>query len=173
MKRLILFLLKPFSFLPAILMMYLIFSFSSQAGDVSSQLSYKVSYQIVTIGAEVLDKDLSENGVDYYIDKIHGPVRKMAHMAEYFCLAVAIAFPFYVYGLRGFPLLIVAGAICFGIACADEYYQSMISGRTPAKRDVAVDCIGAFFGIMLVRVICFTALLGNTTPKKKRKKRRR
>ena len=171
MKRLIIFLLKPLSFLPAILMMYIIFSFSSQSGDVSSQLSYKVSYHIVTIGAEILDKDL-ENSVDYYIDKIHGPVRKLAHMTEYFCLAVAIAFPFYVYGLRGFPLLIVAGLLCFGCACADESYQSMIAGRTPSKRDVAVDCVGAFFGIMLVRIVCFTALLGNTSKSKKRKKKR-
>lgn len=171
MKRLLIFLLKPFSFLPAIVMLYLIFSFSSQTGDVSSQLSYKVSYQIVTIGSEIMNKDISENGVDYYIDKIHGPVRKLAHMTEYFCLAVAIAFPFYVYGLRGFSLLIVAGVICFCCACADEYYQSMVSGRTPAKRDVAVDCIGAFFGIMLVRIVCFTALLGNTSKKKRQKRR--
>lgn len=167
MKRLILFFLKPFSFLPAIVMMYLIFSFSSQTGTVSSQLSYKVSYQIVTIGAEIIDKDLSENGVDYYIDKIHGPVRKLAHMTEYFCLAIAISFPFYVYGLRGFPLLIVAGLLCFGFACTDEYHQSMVAGRGPSKRDVAIDCIGAFFGIMLVRIVCFTALLGNTSKKKR------
>lgn len=170
MKRFIIFLLKPFSFLPAILMLYLIFSFSSQAGDVSSQLSYKVSYHMVTIGAEILDKDLSENGVDYYIDKVHAPVRKLAHMAEYFALAVAVSFPLYVYGLRGFPLLIVAGGLCLGCACCDEYYQSMVSGRTPARKDIAVDCIGAFLGIMLVRAVCFTALLGRTTKKKKRKR---
>ena len=65
MKRLIIFLLKPLSFLPALLMMYVIFSFSSQSGQVSGELSYKVSYHIVTIGAEILDKDISDMGVDY------------------------------------------------------------------------------------------------------------
>ncbi len=173
MKRLIIFLLKPLSFLPALLLMYMIFSFSAQSGEVSSELSYKVSYQIVTIGAEILDKDISEMGVDYYIDRIHGPVRKLAHMTEYFLLAIAISFPFYVYGLRGFPLLLVAGFICFGFACTDEYHQSMVAGRGPSKRDVAIDCVGAFFGIMLVRIVCFTALLGSGGSKKKRRRKRR
>ena len=40
-------LLKPLSFLPALLMMYIIFSFSAQPGEVSGNLSYKVSYKIV------------------------------------------------------------------------------------------------------------------------------
>ena len=133
MKRLIIFLLKPLSFLPALLMMYVIFSFSSQSGQVSGELSYKVSYHIVTIGAEILDKDISDMGVDYYIEQIHGPVRKAAHMTEYFLLAIAISFPFYVYGLRGFPLLVVAGIICFGFACTDEFHQSMVEGRGTLK----------------------------------------
>jgi len=168
MKRLIVFLLKPLSFLPAILIMYIIFTFSSQSGEMSGALSYKVSYQIVTIGAKILNKDISDQGVDYYIEKIHTPVRKAAHMSEYFCLAVAIAFPFYVYGLRGLPLLIVAGFICFAFACGDEYHQSFVAGRGPSKRDVAIDCIGAFFGIIVVRIVCWTALLGNTSKKKRR-----
>ena len=126
-----------------------------------------MSYQIVTVGAKILDKDLSVNGVDYYIDKIHVYVRKLAHMAVYFCLAVAISFPLYVYGLRGFPLLIVAGLICFGFACTDEYHQSLVAGRGPSKRDVAIDCVGAFFGITLVRIVCYTALLGSSDGKKK------
>lgn len=173
MKNFILFLLKPLSFLPAIIMMYVIFTFSSQPGDVSGRLSYRVSYEIVTVGAKLLDKDISEKGVDYYIDKIHFYVRKLAHMAEYFFLAVAISFPLYVYGLRGFPLLLVAGLICFGVACADEYYQSTIDGRGPSKRDVAIDCVGAFFGITLVRIICYTALLGTSGRKKRRRRKKR
>ena len=47
MKKILIHLLKPLSFLPAILMMYLIYSFSAQTGEVSGALSYEVSYQIV------------------------------------------------------------------------------------------------------------------------------
>lgn len=47
-------LLKPLSFLPALCLMYMIFSFSAQDGATSSQLSYKVSYTIVETGGKIL-----------------------------------------------------------------------------------------------------------------------
>ena len=43
MNRIVIALLKPFSFVPAVLMMMMIFSFSSQNGTESSQLSEKVA----------------------------------------------------------------------------------------------------------------------------------
>ena len=48
--KLVITLLKPLSFLPAILMMLLIYGFSAQTGEVSGELSYKISYQIVETG---------------------------------------------------------------------------------------------------------------------------
>lgn len=158
MKRIILLILKPFSFLPALLVMYLIFSFSAQTGEASSGLSYKVSYKIITAGDKILDKNLSEEQIEYYVDKINGPIRKLAHMTEYFVLAVSVSFPLYVYGLRGFPLLLLAGIVCVGFASGDEYHQSFVSGRGPSVRDVVIDSIGAFLGIMVVRIVCWTFL---------------
>ena len=57
MKKILIHLLKPLSFLPAILMMYLIYSFSAQTGEVSGALSYEVSYQIVETKNEVLNEN--------------------------------------------------------------------------------------------------------------------
>lgn len=96
-------------------MMALIFSFSAQTGVSSGQLSYKVSYKLVETGSRILDKPLDDVQIDAYARRIEGPVRKLAHMTEYFILAITVALPFYVYGLRGFPLLLVAGAICVGL----------------------------------------------------------
>lgn len=158
LKKCILFLMKPLSFMPALAMMLLIFSFSSQTGIDSGQLSYKVSYKLVQAGEKILDKELDEWQIDSYARKIEGPVRKLAHMTEYFILAITVALPFYVYGLRGFPLILVAGIICVGFACTDEYHQSFVAGRGPSVRDVCIDSIGVFFGIMLVRIVCWTAL---------------
>ena len=39
---------KPLSFIPALLIMYMIYSFSAQPGEVSSSASYKVSESIVS-----------------------------------------------------------------------------------------------------------------------------
>lgn len=166
--------LKPLSFLPALAMMYLIFTFSSQNGEVSGDLSYRVSYKIVQVAEvadQVVDLGIEPGNTDYYAEKIHYYVRKAAHMTEYFCLAVAVAFPFYVYGLRGFPLLLVAGAICVGFAGLDEYHQSFVDGRGPSLRDVGIDSIGIFFGIMVVKLLCWTTLQMLPKPKKKRKRR--
>ena len=147
MKHIILFFLKPLSFLPALAMMYVIYGFSAQDAGASSNLSYQVSYKIVEIGNEILDKGLDETQIADYADQIGYPVRKLAHMTEYFLLAVAVSFPFYVYGLRGFPLMLVAGFICVAFAAGDEYHQSFVAGRGPSVKDVGIDSIGAFFGI--------------------------
>ena len=157
-KDFLVFILKPLSFLPAIVMMCIIFSFSAQDGVDSGSLSHEVSVKIVEVGNEVLQKGLSDWEIDEVATKIEYPVRKVAHMTEYFLLAVAVSFPFYVYGLRGFPLMLVAGVICVGFACGDEYHQSFVDGRGPSVRDVGIDSIGVFAGIITVRIFCWIVL---------------
>lgn len=157
-KDFLVFIMKPLSFLPAIVMMCIIFSFSAQDGVDSGSLSHEVSVKIVEVGNEVLQKGLSDWEIDEVATKIEYPVRKVAHMTEYFLLAVAVSFPLYVYGLRGFPLMLVAGVICVGFACGDEYHQSFVDGRGPSVRDVGIDSIGVFAGIITVRVFCWIVL---------------
>ena len=101
MKKILIHLLKPLSFLPAILMMYLIYSFSAQTGEVSGALSYEVSYQIVETKNEVLNENKTYDELAYSASSIEFYVRKAAHMTEYCLLAIAISFPLYVYGVRG------------------------------------------------------------------------
>lgn len=165
-------LLKPLSFLPAIMLMYVIYSFSADTGTVSSGISYKVSSKVVTTANELFDLGYSNDQVSYYTDKIHGPVRKAAHMSEYCALAIAIAFPFYVYGVRGAALLIIAGGICLGFACLDEYHQTFVAGRSGSKRDVAIDSIGIICGIIIVRVVGWTGRMTIFKQRKKKSKRK-
>lgn len=161
MKKFFILLLKPFSFLPALLVMYMIFSFSGQTGTESGNLSYKVSHKVIVTADKILNKNMSEEQIAYYTDKIHTPVRKLAHMTEYFMLAVCVSFPLYVYGLRGILLILFAGLISVGFACTDEFHQSFVAGRGPSKRDVMIDSIGAFAGIFLVQFVCWNALRRN------------
>ena len=102
-------LLKPLSFIPAILMLYIIYSFSAQTGEVSGHLSYQISYKIVEIKDEILATGKSEVQLSEEANAIHYYVRKAAHMTEYFLLAVSISFPLYVYGVRGIWLILLAG----------------------------------------------------------------
>ncbi|MBE5846707.1 MAG: VanZ family protein [Lachnospiraceae bacterium] len=147
------YLLKPLSFLPAIVVMVAIFHFSSQTGPESSQLSYRVSHKIVTLTDRIADKGWSEEEIGAQTQRIHYYVRKGAHMTEYFILAACVAFPLYVYGIRGLKLIIFAGVFCVGFAATDEYHQSFVSGRGASPRDVAIDSIGIFPGILCTMLV--------------------
>ena len=154
-KKLLRYLLKPLSFLPAILVMYIIFSFSSQNGVSSAELSRKVSHRIVVVMDTVLEKDWSESQIEARTVRIHHYVRKTAHVTEYFILAASVAFPLYVYGVRGIWLMLYAGSFCVAFAGLDEYHQSFVAGRGASARDVMIDSIGIFAGLIVTRVVCF------------------
>ena len=168
MRELLINVIRPFSFLPAILIMYAIFTLSGQSGEVSAGLSFKVSYKIVEVKSRIAGEYKDEYQLAYEAELIHPKVRKLAHMTEYFCLAIAVSFPFYVYSLRGIPLMLVAGIICVGFAGLDEYHQSFVAGRGPSSRDVAIDSVGIFFGILAVRIFCWFFLL--LLPKRKKRR---
>ncbi|MFA9376944.1 MAG: VanZ family protein [Lachnotalea sp.] len=164
-------LLKPLSFIPALLLMYMIYSFSAADGVASSGLSYKVSEKIVETVNEVMKLDLTSDEISSYKARINYPVRKAAHMTEYACLAVAIAFPLYVYGVRGIWLMFFAGGLCVSYAGLDEYHQAFVAGRTSTIRDVAIDSIGVICGVIIVRVVGWTGRMTVFRTRRKHNKR--
>ena len=163
MNRIVIALLKPFSFIPAILMMSLIFSFSSQNGTESSQLSEKVARSIFITIDHVMDRGWDDEKIQELADEYQYPVRKLAHMTEYCLLAICVSLPLY-------ALTFLAGILCVAFAASDEFHQTMVANRGPSVKDVGIDSIGVLFGITFVRLFCWIALGGNT---KKRKRRRR
>lgn len=172
MKTFLRFLLKPLAFAPAVLMIWIIFNFSQQPGDVSAGLSLKVSQKLVTTVDEVLDRNWSDAQISQYVDKIHYYVRKAGHITEYFILAITITLPLYVvFGLRHAVLFIVSGILCVLLACADEYHQTFISGRTGTPKDVLIDSIGIFSGILVSEVICFVGRKTVFAPLEKKRRR--
>ena len=152
LKKLMRYLLKPLSFLPALCMMYLIYSYSGQQGEVSSSVSLHFTTRLLALIDRILHLELDSAQLLYYTELAHGLVRKLAHVSEYFLLAVSVALPLYVYKLRGFWLVIVSGLFCIGFACLDEYRQTFIPGRNGSKRDILIDCIGIVPGIYLTRI---------------------
>ena len=162
-------LLKPLSFIPALLLMYMIFSFSDQDAQLSSSISYKASYMIVKSVDYIFDTGLEEYQISDYAYRINGITRKLAHMTEYFLLAISISFPLYVYGVRGIWLILLAGILSVGFAGVDEYHQSFVEARGPSVKDVLIDSCGAGLGILLVQAFCWSTL---HTPKGRKKRRR-
>lgn len=145
--------LKPLSFVPAIIMLCLIFSFSAQNGEDSGNLSYKISYKIVETKSKILSEKKSPEALGKEADAIHLYVRKAGHMGEYFILALTFLFPFYVYGIRGMKLFLTAFLCAVAAAASDEYHQSFVDGRGPSVMDVFIDSSGAFSGLLFSKII--------------------
>ena len=163
-------LLKPLSFLPALFMMYVIYYLSGQDGATSAGLSLKVSIKVVELASKIFNHQLSTEEIMQYADLIHFLIRKCAHVTLYFLLAVSVSFPLYVYGLRGIPLMLVAGGFCIAFACGDEYHQSLVEGRGPSKQDVMIDSIGVLAGVILVRIVGFIGRMTIFKPLSKKRK---
>ncbi|MBR5376462.1 MAG: VanZ family protein [Lachnospiraceae bacterium] len=155
-KQTLRFVLKPMSFIPAIIMMCAIYMFSAQEGTQSSQLSYEVGVKVLTIANETLDRGWSQDRISQMSQRGQFYIRKAAHFTEYFLLAVSIAFPLYVYGVRGFLLVLTAGSFCIAYACLDEYHQSFVAGRSPGKKDVFIDSCGVILGVIITRIVGWT-----------------
>ena len=147
--------LKPLSFIPALLMLYIIFSFSAQNGTTSAGLSYKVSYKIISITDKALDLELTDTQIDRGVNKIHYYVRKTAHFSEYFLLALCVSLPLYVYGVRGFWIMLIAGILCIGFAGLDEIHQMYVDGRVGSLKDVIIDSMGVISGILFIKIFGF------------------
>ena len=104
-----------------------------------------------------------------WADKINFITRKLAHMTEYFALAVAVSFPLYhVQAPRFSPD--AGGGNHLREALRDEYHQSFVAGRSPSVKDVCIDSFGVFWGIILVRIIGWNGRKTIFRPRKKKKK---
>lgn len=154
-KKTLRYLLKPLSFLPAIVMMYMIYSFSAQTGDVSGSLSYETSKILILAFNKVFGKGYTNEILNLLIVQIHPLVRKLAHVGVYFCLSLSVALPLYVYRIRGILLFFIGGIFCVGFAFLDEYHQSFVAGRSSSFTDVGIDSIGVLLGLIAAQVICF------------------
>ena len=143
------------SFLPALIIMYMIIGFSSQTGSQSSSLSYQVSKSVVLAYNKILIKGYSNETLNELIILLHPWIRKTAHFTEYFALAVTVAIPLYVYKIRGIFLFLTGGIFCVLFAFLDEYVQSFVLNRTSSLRDVGIDSLGALSGILVAWIFCY------------------
>lgn len=155
LKKFLRFVLKPLSFIPAIIIMYFIFDFSAQTGTESGSLSLQVSKTVVLAYNKLWMKGYDNAMLNELIIEIHPYIRKFAHVTEYMLLAGTVSLPLYVYRIRGFGLTAFVMSFCLAFAMLDEYHQSFIVGRVSSSRDVMIDSIGILIGIILVRIFGF------------------
>lgn len=149
--------LKYISWIPAVAMMLIIYSFSAKPAEVSDESSMAIVQQLVQI-YENTSNNLVSADLKQSLDHI---VRKSAHFSEYALFAVTIAFHMAVInwkqenGLkRNLMFLFVLPVIlAFLYACTDELHQTLVPGRSGLFKDVLIDTSGAAAGAIIFTIV--------------------
>lgn len=138
------------AWLPAILVMIIIFSFSSENGTESSGLSGSLTKTVVEAVIHAADLNVTTQEEEHIIENIHTPVRKLGHLSEYALLGLLIAFALTCgHQLKGKKLYVLSLCLCILYASSDELHQLFIPGRSAMVTDVGIDTIGSFAGICI------------------------
>jgi VanZ family protein len=108
-------------FLPIVVWMLVIFTFSSKPTGVASTVDWQ----------------------DFAI-------KKFAHIVVYGVLSVFVYRGLRAYGVSRRTAFVVAVLFSVVYGTTDEYHQSFIAGRTPKVRDVGFDTIGATLSLLIL-----------------------
>ncbi len=141
------------SFVPVVMWMVLIFSFSAAPAVESSETSDGISYKIIKAVAGLPFLDWEEEDLEEKAEILHVPIRKAAHFSEYALLAVLWVIPLGCMTKTNKKRMIVALLLCIMYAASDEIHQLFVPGRDGNVKDVLIDTAGAGFGILVWRFI--------------------
>ena len=148
----------------AILLLFMfaggMYYFSSQDGITSSKQSNTALKVIEEIREKVTLKDervisikekvfnkLKQYGSKSYV------VRKLAHFSIYACIGIAMAYVIYLFSKRVLISSFLAFILTGMYAYYDEFRQLSVIGRSGSLKDVFIDSLGAFSGILLFTIL--------------------
>jgi len=124
-----------------IIWLIIIFLFSSATSNSSNDLSYTISEYLITISNKIGLTDLDGYEKYYMVYRINKPIRKIAHMTEYFILAFLVFQVMKLYRPKSNNYLITF-IFCFLYAITDEFHQLSVAGRNGQFIDCIIDSIG-------------------------------
>lgn len=132
------------SWLCVVLTMLMIFIFSEENAEKSTQTSSSVIENVLDI---VMPK---EEITPEVVKKYQFPFRKAAHFGIYmllgFCLANAFDATIRKKWYFSYPSAIILGAF---YAVLDEWHQNFSDGRGPSAKDVLIDSAGIVVGVLI------------------------
>lgn len=152
-----------------VLVMCVIFVFSGQPGEQSSDLSNKVTKQVeLTCTAKAVTPA-------FFSTNPNANVRKWAHVYIYCALGASMALTVQLFLAKKRPQTrcrlckgaALAVALCTLYACFDEFHQSFIPDRSAQLSDVGVDALGFIPCALLVSALWYLARRLKTRPRKK------
>lgn len=130
--------------------MAVIFCFSAQPADVSTDTSLHVGMAIGKMSVPDFSKLPKEKQMDY-AEKIEFPVRKMAHATEYAILGCLLTNLCLTFPMR--KAYMWSWLMGSAYAATDEFHQLFVPGRSGQITDVMIDSVGCLAGCLLIYLI--------------------
>ena len=140
---------KWWAYVPAIVVMIIIFSFSAKNAQASTNQSAQFSGKMFWFADSLLHFGFSGEQLERAMFLCEKFCRKAAHFGEYMLLGGTVLFGI---GMNfGFVMkaFLSAEFICILYAASDEIHQFFVPGRTASVYDVLLDSLGALLTIIL------------------------
>lgn len=136
------------SLLPALMMMIIIFIFSSKTAVESNGSSTFIASFVLQAKEQLFG--VGEPGErEILLELINFIVRKAAHMTEYALLAILLSIHFYTINVSKLKYFLYNIGICVLYAMSDEFHQLFVEGRSGQLSDVFIDTIGIIIGTLI------------------------
>lgn len=135
--------------------MTVIFMFSAQNGQISSNVSEGFAAKLFSIIYPTF-RDMSAEEKTVFLKTVMLPVRKLAHFTLYFVLGFLSSLLFVTIKKYGIYIKgIISWGFCVLYAVSDEIHQYFVPNRVCAIGDVLIDSSGALLSVAIfVVVIC-------------------
>lgn len=127
--------------IPALLLLVMIFNFSSATSEESTEESNAITKAFVEITNIRID--------DATLSAIDDVVRELAHFTEYFMLGITCCLVLSSFSIVMRIRNIGLCTFCVLYAVSDEIHQYFVPGRCFQLQDILVDSIGAITAILI------------------------
>ena len=97
----------------------------------------------------IICEDLTTVQEEKIIEYFSFPIRKFAHLSEYFILSILVSLYIQCYKINLNKIIIMSFIICVLYACTDEFHQLFINGRSGEMLDVLIDSIGVILWLVI------------------------
>lgn len=132
--------LRIISLIFAVMLMAVIFWFSSQPGEASDKTS--MSFAALFFSGDI----------EFALNAL---IRKFAHMAEYAAFAVPVWLFLSTFDLKKLRCDLTALGTAALYAGSDEIHQLFVEGRSGQFTDVLTDSFGALLGILFINLVLY------------------
>lgn len=147
----------------------MIYLFSAESGDNSSDLSIRITRFISKL--VFFDYGGYSSGQQIFlVEALNGFIRKLGHFGIFGLLGVlSSASGCFLFRKHGYALIFPA-TYCVMVALADELHQLFVTQREGKISDVLIDCFGATCGFLAVYLVAsFIIYIKNESKRRKQK----